>query len=61
MGGAGRALLGIGRAAEHFADGLCDGVTVNTVDLEQLVWFSAARDVRHSQTMQTDARLIDHC
>ncbi len=61
MGGAGRKLLGIGRAAEHLADGLGNGVTVDAIDLEQLVWFATAGDVGHSQAMQTEARLINHC
>lgn len=61
MGRAERKLLGVGRAAEHFADGLGDGFTVNAIDLEQLVWFATAGDVGHSQTMQIEARLIDHC
>lgn len=60
MGGAGRKLLGIGRAAEHLADGQGDGVTVDAIDLEQLVRFATARNVGHSKTMQTEARLIDH-
>lgn len=61
MGGAGRKLLGVGRAAEHLADGLDNGVAVDAVDFEQLVWFATAGDVGHSQTMQVDARLVDHC
>lgn len=54
-------LLGIGGAAEHLADGLGDGITIDAIDLEQLVWFATAGDMRHSQAMQTEARLIDHC
>lgn len=61
MGEAGRRLLGIGSTAEHLADSLGDGVTVDTIDLEQLVWFSTAGNVGDSQTMQSDARFIDHC
>lgn len=61
MGGAGRKLLGVGRAAEHLADSLGDGIAVDAIDLEQLVWFATAGDVGHSQTMLTEAGLIDHC
>lgn len=60
MGEAGRKLLGIGRAAEHLADGLGNGVTVDAVDLEQLMWFATAGNVGHSQTLQIEARLVDH-
>jgi len=60
-GGAQRQLLGIGGAAEHLADGLGNGVTVDAIDLKQLVWFATAWNVGHSQTVQTEARLIDHC
>lgn len=60
-GGAGRRLLGIGGAAEHLADSLGDGVAVDAVDLEQLVGFAATGNVGHSQTVQAEARLIDHC
>lgn len=58
---AGRKLLGIGRAADHLANGLRNSITVDTVDLQQLVGFSTARNVGHSETVQTEARLIDHC
>lgn len=60
MGGAGRKLLCIGGAAEHLADGLGDGITVDAVDLEELVRFATARNVGHSQAMHTEAGLIDH-
>lgn len=53
-------LLGIGRAAEHLADSLDDGVPVDAVDLEQLVRFAAARNVRHGQTMHSEAGLVNH-
>lgn len=59
--GQGESLLGVGRAAEHLADSLGDGVPVDAIDLEQLVWFATAGDVRHGQTMQIEARLIDQC
>lgn len=53
-------LLGISRAAEHLADPLDDGVPVDAVDLEQLVRFATARNVRHGQTVHGEARLVDH-
>lgn len=56
--GAGRKLLGIGRAAEHLADSLSNGIAVEAVDLEQLVRFAAAGNVGHGQTTQREARLI---
>lgn len=59
--GAGRQLLSIGRAADHLANGLRDGVAVDAVDFQQLVRFAAAGDVGHGQTVQIDARLVDHC
>lgn len=61
MGGAERKLLCIGRAAEHLADSLGDAITVNAIDLEQLMWFATSRNVGYSQTMQADARLVDQC
>ena len=61
MGGAGRKLLGIGRAAEHLADSLGNGITVDAIDLEQLVWFATAGNMGNGQTVQIEARLIDHC
>lgn len=60
MGGAQMRLLGICRAAEHLADPLDDGVPVNAVDLEQLMRFSAARNVRHGQTVHSKAGLVHH-
>lgn len=60
VGGAWRELLGIGRAAKHLADSLGDGITIDAIDLEQLMRFATARNVGHSQTMQIEARLIDH-
>lgn len=60
MGGAQMRLLGIGRAAQHLADPLDDGVPVDAVDLEQLVRFAAARNVRHGQTLHSKAGLINH-
>lgn len=60
VGGAWRKLLGVGRAAEHLADSLGDGVTVDAIDLEQLLRFATARNMGHGQTMQTEARFIDH-
>lgn len=59
--GQGKKLLGIGGAAEHLADGLGDGITIDAIDLEQLVWFATAWDMGHGQTLQIEARLIDHC
>lgn len=61
VGGAAIKLLGVGRAADHLVDGLGDGVTVDAIELEQLLWFTTAGDMGHSQTMQIEARLIDHC
>lgn len=60
VGGAQMRLLGIGRAAEHLADSLDDGVPVDAIDLEQLVRFAAARNVRHCQTVHGEAGLVDH-
>ncbi len=59
VGGVKRKLLGIGGAAEHLADSLDNGITVDAVDLEELVRFATSRNVGHSQAMQTEARLID--
>lgn len=59
-GGARRKLLGIGRAAEHFADSLGNSITVDAVDLEQLLRFATARNMGHSQAVQIEARLVDH-
>ena len=61
MGGAGRHLLGVGGAAEHLADGLGDGVPVDAIDLEQLMWFATAGDMGHCQADLIKARLIDQC
>lgn len=61
VGGAAMKLLGVGGAAEHLADGLRDGIAVDAVDLEQLMWFATAGDVGHSQAVQIEAGLIDHC
>lgn len=60
VGGAWRELLGIGRAAKHLADSLGDGITIDAIDLEQLMRFATARNVGHCQTMHIEARLIDH-
>lgn len=56
-----RGLLGVGRVVEHLADGLDDGVTVDAVDLQQLVGLAAAGGVGHGQPLQGEAGLIDHC
>lgn len=58
--GPGAKLLGVGRAAEHLADCLGDGIAIDAIDLEQLVRFAAAGNVGHSQAVQVEARLIDH-
>ncbi len=60
VGGAKRTgLLGIGRAAEHLPDHLCDGVTVDAVDFEQVGHFAAAGNLSDSQTLESDAGFID--
>lgn len=60
VGGARMRLLGIGGAAEHLADPLDDGVPVDAVDLQQLMRFATARNVRHGQAVHSEARLVDH-
>ncbi len=60
VGGAKRTgLLGIGRAAEHLPDHLCDGVTVDAIDFEQVGHFAATGNVSDSQTLESDAGFID--
>lgn len=60
VGGAKRTgSLGIGRAAEHLPDHLCDGVTVDAVDFEQVGHFAAAGNVSDSQMLESEAGLID--
>lgn len=53
-------LFSIGGAAKHLTHSLSDGIAVDAIDLEQLVRFATARNVGNSQTMQAEARLIDH-
>lgn len=58
--GVGSGLLGVGGAAEHLADSLCNGVTVDAKDLEELGGFAAAGDVGHGHTVHVEAGLIHH-
>lgn len=59
MGGAKRTgSLGVGRAAEHLPDHLCDGVAVNAVDFDKVRHLAAAGNVSDSQTLESEARLI---
>lgn len=53
-------LLGIGRAAEHLADCLSDGVTVNAKDSEQLMGLAAAGHLGNCQAVDGEAGLVHY-
>lgn len=54
-------LLSIGRAAEHLADCLSNGVTVNAKDSEQLLGLAAAWHLGNGQAVDGETGLIHYC